>query len=130
MHLACPVKDADTFLTPLQCCSLILITGDKDLLSISPEALWKKGIPARIVAPRDFLPGGNEHCLPVRCALGHIRLSRCYAPDISTSGLNRPAWLVDPGGLSYQSAAANGMLERSASLIAFLLHAERQTPHP
>ncbi len=32
-----------------------LITGDKDLLSISPATLQKQGIPCRIVTPNSFL---------------------------------------------------------------------------
>ena len=32
-----------------------LITGDKDLLSVSEEALKKKGISCRIVTPQEFL---------------------------------------------------------------------------
>ena len=34
-----------------------LITGDKDLLSISPEALKENGIPCRIVTPQEFVEG-------------------------------------------------------------------------
>jgi len=32
-----------------------LITGDKDLLNISPDTLMKKGIPCRIINPNAFL---------------------------------------------------------------------------
>jgi putative PIN family toxin of toxin-antitoxin system len=32
-----------------------LITGDKDLLSIPPEVLKKKGIPCRILTPQEFV---------------------------------------------------------------------------
>ena len=31
-----------------------LVTGDKDLLSITPEALKKNGIPCRILTPQEF----------------------------------------------------------------------------
>ena len=34
-----------------------LVTGDKDLLSISPEALKKKGILCRILTPQEFVEG-------------------------------------------------------------------------
>lgn len=36
-----------------------LITGDKDLLSISPEALKKNGISCRIVTPQEFLENAS-----------------------------------------------------------------------
>jgi uncharacterized protein len=34
-----------------------LVTGDKDLLSIPPEALKENGIPCRIVTPQEFAEG-------------------------------------------------------------------------
>jgi predicted nucleic acid-binding protein len=39
--------------------SAVLITGDKDLLSISPEALKKNGISCRIVTPQEFLENAS-----------------------------------------------------------------------
>ncbi len=32
-----------------------LVTGDKDLLSITPEALKRNGIPCRILTPQEFM---------------------------------------------------------------------------
>jgi hypothetical protein len=34
-----------------------LVTGDKDLLSIPPEALKENGIPCRILTPQEFVEG-------------------------------------------------------------------------
>jgi len=34
-----------------------LVTGDRDLLSIPPEALKRNGILCRIVTPQEFLEG-------------------------------------------------------------------------